>query len=196
MQQVESNNAYILPLKIALIFDCQTTPDAHYVGLYAFFLAEYHYGNREVCLILSPLGIESQQDADEHNAFFEFVLSVYSKLLHNLVALIAENCSTNQSIARRFKLLLVRCASHTYQSSGQQGMSNDNDASEAVRRLMKKLRTPSMRARFRSKTDLKGKLNNETRWTSKNRMLERHVELSPILSNIPDAPLDEFLLSR
>lgn len=95
-QRVEWNIERILPSKISLTFDGQYTKDAHYVGLFVSFPADNLYEYRAVSLTISLLQNESREDADEHIAFIEFEISVYSDALKNVVALTAENCGTNQ----------------------------------------------------------------------------------------------------
>lgn len=65
-----------------------------------------------------------------------------------MVSLIADNCSTHQYIARKFKLSLVRRASNIYQLAIQEVTSNYQGVVEAWQRLIKMLRISSMRAHF------------------------------------------------
>ena len=50
------------------------------------------------------MGDEKSLDAEEHVNFLEYVLKVYDKSLHKVVALVGDNCSTNKRIAKRYRL--------------------------------------------------------------------------------------------
>lgn len=52
---------------------------------------------------VSPLKDKTAQDTDEHNRFYNFVLSVFGKSENNVVMLIEDNCSLKLSIAKNWK---------------------------------------------------------------------------------------------
>lgn len=194
-QYVESNIAHLLPLKTAIIFEDETTPDEHHVGLFSSPPAEKDYGQSAICLSPSPLDHGSRQDADEHNEFIEIAVSVRSNSHHNMVELIVVKRSISRCIGRKINLFLDRCASHRYQLAVRQAMLDDEDATGAAQKLLTKLRKLLRRAPLCSKTSLKHELNNKTRSTPSCKILERHVQLRPFVLDIPAESLDDFLRS-
>lgn len=94
-EHVESNISELIPDCIDLVFDNKSTPDAHYASISATFPTKNGGRFEAVCVALYPLENESRKDADEHIIFIALVLSVYSKSMNDVVAVIANKCSTD-----------------------------------------------------------------------------------------------------
>lgn len=124
-----------------------------------------------------------------------FVLGVFNKSFDNFIALISDNCSSNQSIAIKFEKSLLGCASHRSQLSVLEIISEDEEVVRMAHTLMIKLRTLLLRAKLWHHTPLRAKLHNESRCTYAYIMLERQAALCEAVAKIDDKGLDEILLS-
>lgn len=65
-----------------------------------------------------------------------------------MLAPIGENCGTNQSVAKTLKLPLFDCASHTFQLSVKEIISENKEVFEMVQSLMLKQRTLILQAKL------------------------------------------------
>ena len=94
-KKVEQEIIKAMPEKIALIVDGWTSGSTHYLGVMASFCDMDQ--NVEVPLLaFSPLIDETSQSAAQQYVFLEMTLSQYGKSMEdNVVALIADNCETN-----------------------------------------------------------------------------------------------------
>ncbi len=61
------------------MFDGWCCADTHCVGAYATYLSEDEIGYSKCLLAFSPFEEEERQDAENHQEFVKFVLSVYNK---------------------------------------------------------------------------------------------------------------------
>lgn len=59
----------MLPSRFAVVFEGQSTPEAHYVGVFGTYPANNRDGTSSVCLALSPLDDETSHDAEERMTF-------------------------------------------------------------------------------------------------------------------------------
>lgn len=85
------NISNVLPEIIALVLDRQTTPEAHYVAVFATYTADCALRFKLAFLAHSPLEDEMPQRLDGHICFWDFVLKVFEKALSNVVPLIDDN---------------------------------------------------------------------------------------------------------
>lgn len=193
--RVELKISTALPDRFALVFDGQTTPEAHYVAVFATYPNENASGYLAACLAMSPLEDETTHSAEEHVEFLRFVLSVFGKDVSNVVALIADNCNVNRSISTKMGVPLIGCASHRFQLAVKEILKEDEGVITQVKQLMTKLRTPLISAKLRRETHLKPKLKNDTRWSSTFLMLLRHAELREHVLRLDDMEIDALLLS-
>lgn len=164
-RRTERKIAATLPDRIELVFDGQTTPDAHYVGVFSTYLVENKDSFGMACVAPSPMENETIQTADEHNNFLSYVLSNFAMSFKNVMALIGDNCSTIQSIATYFREPLIGFFSHRFQLFVREVIYETEDAVKQVHSLMVKLLTPLFRANLHKYTHLRAKLNNNARWT-------------------------------
>lgn len=98
--------------RFVFVFDKQTTPEAHYVAVFATYPLENSVGCHSACLAMSPLENETTHDADKHSRILNFELSVFGKDASNVATLIGNNCNVNRSISTKTGVQLKGCASH------------------------------------------------------------------------------------
>ncbi len=111
---VEGKITSLLLDKFGLVFDGCCCADTHYVGVYTTYLSEDEIGYSKCLLAFSLFEEEDRQDAENHQEFVKFVLSVYNKSLENSVVLIGDNCSTNRRLANDVGISFIGCASHKF----------------------------------------------------------------------------------
>lgn len=107
-----------LPSRFALVFDGWTDGTHHFTGIAASYVKLVD-GKETACrtmlVSMKPLfanEIQGMRSAD-HNEHLSKVLLSYGKSCANIVCLVSNNCSVNQSIARLLNVpLLGRCSSH------------------------------------------------------------------------------------
>lgn len=100
--------------RFALVFDGQSTLEAHYVAVSATLPRKIAAGNRAVCLAMLLLKDETTHGAEEHVSFLQFISSVFAKEVFNVAALIEDSCSVSRSISKKMKVLSIGCASHRF----------------------------------------------------------------------------------
>lgn len=76
---VETNVYSVLPSRFALVFDSQSTLDAHYVMGFASLFFSKAAGFITFCLALSPMEDETAQSGLKHITFLKVVLGVFGK---------------------------------------------------------------------------------------------------------------------
>lgn len=102
---------------------------------------------------------QATQDGNEHFEFLGFVLSVFDKTLHNIVALLNDNAGTNLSIARKFGSLYNDCDNHWFNFAVQDNVKVQKVKIAKAQLLMEKLLFNKLAAlicrhsRFRAKTE-------------------------------------------
>lgn len=108
-----------LPDKFAIIFDGWTEGTDHYIGISASYnMCDDGKNEKPVQTMLSirPLladGIEGMT-AQDHILHINRVLASYGKDESNLICIVGDNCSVNQSISRTMGVPLIGCASHKF----------------------------------------------------------------------------------
>lgn len=101
--RVEVIISSVLPEKIVLLYDKQTTPETLYVAGFAAYSAECALGYKSVYLALLPLEDKPIQGSDERIRSSESVLKVFGKSLSDVVTLIVVNCSVSRSMRNKIK---------------------------------------------------------------------------------------------
>ncbi len=116
--KVEEKVAAILPNKLAINFDGWSAGVTHYVAVDCTYPSKSSEpGFDQLLLAFSPMETESNQCADNHIEYLEWVLKVFGKSLANVVALSGDNCGTNRSISTKTGISFVRCSSHRFNLS-------------------------------------------------------------------------------
>lgn len=121
---------------------------------------------------------------------------MYGNTIDNVVAVLADNCSVNHSVARKFKISLVGCARHRYQLSVEYIIQEQADFISAVHSVKLQFRSPLYESRIRRKTDLKVKIMNDTRWISCYEMMRSDCELRGFSYKLYIAEVDVLLPSE
>jgi hypothetical protein len=107
-----------LPSRFAVVFDGWTEGTHLYIGIAALHINVVD-GKETACqtmLSMQPLladGIKGMQAID-HIEHLLKVLQSYGKSCANIVCLVGDNCSVNQSMARLLNVALLGCASHKF----------------------------------------------------------------------------------
>ena len=109
-----------LPAKFALIFYGWTEGTDHYIGVLwaSYNVTDASHDGKEhpvtTRLSIRPLladGVKAMT-AKDHLCHLTHVLDGYGKNKTNVICLVGDNCSVNQSIARTMEVPLIGCASH------------------------------------------------------------------------------------
>ncbi len=107
-----------LPSRFAVVFDGWTEGTHHYIGIAASYIKVVD-GKETACqtmLSMQPLladGIKGMRAVD-HIEHLSKVLLSYGKSCADIVCLVGDNCSVNQSMARLLNVALLGCASHKF----------------------------------------------------------------------------------
>ncbi|KAF1331975.1 hypothetical protein FI667_g3996, partial [Globisporangium splendens] len=164
-----------------LMFDGWTCGSAHYVGIYTVFA---HDGVRHQPLLsLSPM--ESGQSAGAHIEMIDNVLRLYEKQLNMVLFIVADNCATNQAIAKKLSVPLVGCASHHFNLAMTRYLSDYQDLIDSIQGLCVQLRQPNNSAALAQHTSLRPLKANATRWSSTYQMLRRYVRIREAIKMVP-----------
>lgn len=78
-RRTERNIVVTFPNRIALVFYCQTTLNAHYIGIFTIYSAKNQDVLKMFCLSFSPIEVETTQTTQKHIEFFSFGLSNFDK---------------------------------------------------------------------------------------------------------------------
>jgi len=189
---------------ITLLFDGWTADgtSTHYVAVFAGYQHPVTTEYNEVLLAISPTLEETELGAAAHIELFESTMALYNLTKDNIICVIGDNCSANQSISRRWEIPLVGCASHRFNLAVKRWISEQpglEDALEAVNTLMSKASCLKAAAELRSLTlEFHGKAlaaqsNNVTRWTSTFTMVKRYMRIKDQLETVHS--LGDYCLS-
>lgn len=152
--------------------------------------------------------------AADHIEHLSKVLLSYGKRCADIVCLVGDNCSVNQSMARLLNVPLLGCASHKFNLAvrhwiaEQPGLSSIinkaskrvfgvdifflchsnnivSDDAKQVSKLMKKACTLlKIASQLRDLTDYAAVRDNDTRWSSTYNMIQRFLKIKTELSTI------------
>ena len=195
-KHVESKIRRLLPMKFAIAFDGWSESSTHYVAIFAIAPSSSTlHGYESYLLGFSPFEDEKSQDAEHHMEYLEFVLEIFGKSMSNVVALLGDNCATNRKFSKNAGIALVGCASHRLNLAVKEWLKPHSDLISKLNALMKKLRTPIVAGALRTKTHLRAKCNNVTRWSSTAAMLERYQKIKVFLPELRLEAVDSLMLS-
>jgi len=107
-----------LPRKFVVVFDGWTEGAHHYIGVAASYMkvVDGKEVAKQTMLSMKPLladGIQGMRAAD-HLEHLSRILETYGKTCDNILCLVGNNCSVNQSMARLLNVPLIGCASHKF----------------------------------------------------------------------------------
>jgi hypothetical protein len=129
-----------LPSRFAIVFDGWTEGTQHFIGVAAAYLKPETTGKEkpvQTMLSMKPLlanGIKGMR-ATDHIAHIERVLESYGKNLENILCLVGDNCSVNQSMARILGIPLIGCASHKFNLAVRQWISRQSDLGPILKKV-------------------------------------------------------------
>lgn len=146
---------------VGLMFDGWTHGCHHYVAIFAVY--DGADGRQERLIGLSPM--EHGLTADAHVECLRYVLSVYSKDISVAKFLIGDNCSTNQSMAKKLNIPLVGCASHRFNLAVGKFLEGSADLISQIQNMMIHLRIPNNAAELPRYTDYAVVRCYATRWS-------------------------------
>lgn len=109
----EQNIESLLQYLFAVVFDGDgcTAGSSHYIAVFATLPSKAEKKYDKVLLGISPKADKTSQSAEEHFEFLTFVLSVFRRSMHNVVALINDNANTNRAFSWLIGSVLVGCHS-------------------------------------------------------------------------------------
>ena len=148
-ESVERKIAKLLPSHFAIVFDGWTNSSTHYLCVFASFPSNSTNGYSMRLLTISPMGDECRLDSTQHYEFLYFVLELYSKSWNNLVALIGDNVTTNNSLSNMAKVPLIGCCSHRFNLAICDVLSNENEIISKVNAIVMKLSSLLLIAKLR-----------------------------------------------
>jgi hypothetical protein len=202
-----------LPDKLVLIFDGWTEGTDHYIGIWASYNLVDSKDDSEkettvqTLLSIRPLladGIEGMT-ASDHLRHIKRVLELYDKDESNVICLMGDNCSVNQSMARTMSVPLIGCASHKFNIAVRHWMEFQPQLTTIIKKVaavMKKASTLKVAAKLRQQTKLACVKENDTRWSSTYNMVRRFFQIQgqlnalvEVLSLLP-TPVEVDALSR
>ena len=111
-----------LPSTFASVLDGWTEGTDHYIGIWASYnVTDGTHDGKEhpiqtllsICPLLLADGIEGMT-ARDHPSHINLILGGYDKNEMNVICLVGDNCTVNQSIARIMEVPLIGCASHKF----------------------------------------------------------------------------------
>lgn len=163
--------------KIVLIFDgWSSSTRKHYLAIFGRFIN--NKGEiQEILLSKAPLIDQTNQNAVNHLASINMVLSYYKKTLNDVICFVGDNCSTNLKLAELAKVPLIGCAAHRLNLVVQKYLKQYEAIIRKVDLLMMELRVTTIAAKFEQITEYKSLHFVPTRWNSYFTMLERFLEL-------------------
>jgi hypothetical protein len=129
-----------LPPKFIIVFDGWTEGTHHYIGIAAAYLKVGTDGKEvpvQTILSMKPLladGIKGMR-ATDHLDHVEKVLVSYGKTFENILCLVGDNCSVNQSMARILGVPLIGCASHKFNLAVRQWISQQSELTPIVKKV-------------------------------------------------------------
>ena len=176
-EEVEQKIFELLLPNMPLVFDGWSQYLTHYLAVYASYASKNVNGFETRLLTISPMGDEITLNAKEHQQFLTCTLDLYGKSCENIVALIGDDISTNNSLSKLFEIPLVGCASRSFNLSVRNMLNVEQELWYKIHKVMSKLRALLLSAKFRKLTELLQKVSNKTRWSSAFEMMKRNVDI-------------------
>ena len=169
------------------MMDGWTEGTNHFLGVLITYMdskGEY----REVLLACRQLYDPEFLDAEEIIEFLDLTLASYNRKLSSVVALLADNCSTNARVSRLLHIPLIGCASHKMNLAVNNFIDENEEYSHVIDKvttMMNELRGLKNSARLEKLTALKPIKPNKTRWSGNYKMCQRYKELEEYLELMP-----------
>jgi hypothetical protein len=129
-----------LPPKFIIVFDGWTEGTHHYIGIAAAYLKVGADGKEvpvQTILSMKPLlvdGIKGMRAMDHLNHVGK-VLESYGKTCEDIICLVGDNCSVNQSMARILGVPLIGCASHKFNLAVRQWIKDQDKLAPIIKKV-------------------------------------------------------------
>lgn len=129
-----------LPPKFCIVFDGWTEGTHHYIGVAAAYLRLGADGKEtpvQTMLSMKPLladGVKGMRACD-HLDHLAKVLESFGRTFENILCLVGDNCSVNQSMARQLGVPLIGCASHKFNLAVRQWISQQADLIPIIKKV-------------------------------------------------------------
>ncbi len=195
-----------LPDSFGLVFDGWTMNREHYIALFALWTKQ-NGNNKKVMKRLLSCGVQALPDeelgetaedfgltAEDIGDYIFHVLSNYKKTYKNIQFMTGDNAHVNKRLCdlmsawinEKRQISLVGCACHRLNLAVKALYapgSRNCELIEKVRKLMVDLSTLKNAYKLAAKTKLNPEICNDTRWGSTYNMLNKYLELAPILGS-------------
>eukprot|EP00644_Phytophthora_capsici_P002764 jgi/Phyca11/124924/e_gw1.55.228.1 len=169
------------------MFDGWSSGTRHFVAVFVVY-----HGSDGLCERLVGLApMKDGQSADAHIEFIDAILDVYGKTLAMVKFVVADNCTTNKSVATKLDVPLIGCASHRFNLAMVRFLSNHEHLINMIQRLMTSLRQPNNAAQLALHTALLPEKANATRWSSVWKMVHKYVCIRDAAKHV--AEVEELL---
>lgn len=148
-------------------------------------------------LAFTPLLDESSATADSYKETLEATLDSYGLTTNHIKMLIADNCATNKSLARKLGWKFLGCASHRLSLAGKDVMQNSSEPVDKVFSLFNEVRKAKNITKLRKLTSLSPITRNDIRFNGIADGIRRYFELKEHLEKIAetDAELAKVMLT-
>lgn len=150
----EKHTAKVLPDRFKFINDGQTATYVHYVGMFLFLPASAIAVFNTVSFVLSFMKTETTQKVDKHITLFLFALHVFNRAFSNLTAIMGGNSNTNQSLASKPCILLIKSVWHCFHLPFWELVFECDEVMDIVYNSTVKLHTTFLRAAQRKLSGL------------------------------------------
>ncbi|KAL0212103.1 hypothetical protein RCL1_005729 [Eukaryota sp. TZLM3-RCL] len=136
--------------------------------------------------------------ASQYRELLAATLSEYQTTLEKVCFLVGDNCATNKKLADLCGVPLVGCASHRWALQSSTSNQELETILEQLDQLFSKLRTKKRTMILRTRSNLRPKKRNKTRWSSCYEMLKRFLELLPLIDALfsQDLEITNLIPSR
>ncbi|DAZ95783.1 TPA: hypothetical protein N0F65_010285 [Lagenidium giganteum] len=138
-----------------LMFDGWSNNTMHFVGIFAVFAKSTPSGDSLCQHLLAISPPEDGQTADVHIEYIKTILRVYHKKIAMVQFMVADNCSTNQSIASKLEIPMVGCASHRFNLAVKLYLAEYKDLVNQIQNLMIHLRHHKNASQLAKATNLR-----------------------------------------
>lgn len=177
-RRAEGNIASIIPGRRSVCLGVWWTNNTQGSLLHRVFVVSFCMQNGisyTMFSVLSPLEDEEHYCDVSHAEFLSFLWSIYNNRMENLMCIVGDNCSGNQSISIILSTPLIGCTRHRLQLSVNPILQEYSAVIEQVHHIMITLRTSLLSAMLRRYTPLKPRLRNATRLSLTYNMVKRHT---------------------
>lgn len=155
----------------------------HLVARFTLYSSNSEDGYYTALLGITPLEDETKPEAEQHESYINSFLSVFSKELESLVAIIADSVAVKKALAYLMGIGLSGYASHCINLVVKGLIAEKKDLVKFQNTIVK-LRHYITSANLQMLIALSLLLQYATRWSSTHAILNRYVELRLFLLHI------------